>query len=144
MGNVKKERRKKGGVHLQGAGLRSMLMLLEVKGRQVLLGCNCRGEVLKAWAEQVDADSMAIAECLAIGLVIQAAIEEGYEQVKIEGDAKIVFDAICNIGQSICWELHQYVEMIRSVVKASETPKFCFNWVPRILNKSADALVKWA
>ena len=56
---------------------------------------------------------MAIAECLSIGLVIQAAIEEGYEQVKIEGDAKIVFDAICNIGQSICWELHQYVEMIK-------------------------------
>ena len=37
MGNVKKERRKKGSVHLQGAGLRSMLMLLGVNGRQVLL-----------------------------------------------------------------------------------------------------------
>ena len=37
MGNVKKERRKKGGVHLQGAGLRSMLILLGVKGKQVLL-----------------------------------------------------------------------------------------------------------
>ena len=82
---------------------------------------------MKAWVEQVDADSVAIAECLAIGLVIQAAIEEGYEQVKIEGDAKIVFDAICNIGQSVCWELHRYVETIRSVVKESETPKFCFN-----------------
>ncbi|KAF3955943.1 hypothetical protein CMV_018900 [Castanea mollissima] len=108
------------------------------------LARNCRGEILKAWAEQVDAVSVAIPECLAIGLAIQAANEEGYEQVTIEGDAKIVFDAICNTDQSVCWELHQYVEIIRSVVKESQTPKFCFSCVPRILNKSADALVKWA
>ena len=33
---------------------------------------------------------MAIAECLAVGLAIQVTIEEGYEQVKIEADAKSV------------------------------------------------------
>lgn len=24
------------------------------------------------------------------------------------------------------------------------SPNFCFNWVPRILSRSADAFVKWA
>ena len=38
----------------------------------------------------------------------------------------------------------QRLFLIPSATLESETPKFCFNWVPTILNKSADALVKWA
>lgn len=62
--------------------------------------------------------------CWASSLAISVAIEEGYEQVKIEGDAKIVFDAICNFGQEVGWELYQYIEIIRSAVKESESPNF--------------------
>ena len=49
----------------------------------------------------MDAYSVAIAECLDVGLAIQVTIEEGYEQVKIEADAKSVFDAIYNFGQEV-------------------------------------------
>ena len=73
----------------------------EGKACVVGLARNYRGEFLKAWFEQMNAYLVAIAECLAVGLAIQVTIEEGYEQVKIEADAKSVFDAIYNFGQEV-------------------------------------------
>ena len=84
------------------------MMLLGGKERQVFSGLvrNNKGELLKVWVEQGDTLLVTVAECIAVEVAIQVAIEKGYEQVIVEGDSKSVIDTINNGGKSVGWELY--------------------------------------
>ena len=62
------------------------MMLLGGKERQVFSGLvrNNKGELLKVWVEQGDTLLVTVAECIAVEVAIQVAIEKGYEQVIVE------------------------------------------------------------
>ena len=79
------------------------MMLLGGKERQVFSGLvrNNKGELLKVWVEQGDTLLVTVAECIAVEVAIQVAIEKGYEQVIVEGDSKSVIDTINNGGKSV-------------------------------------------
>ncbi|XP_004305406.1 PREDICTED: putative ribonuclease H protein At1g65750-like [Fragaria vesca subsp. vesca] len=110
-----------------------------VQGRSAVGGFvfrNSDGNVILAAAKGLGSTTIPTAEATALRDNLVKARDRGYMNVQVEGDSKLVIDAI-NGKLSPPWRLQKIVQDIRTI--ATSFSSVCFNHVYREANFVADA-----
>ena len=102
------------------------------------------GSIIKAWAKQTVHLDPTVAEASAIVWALELAMEEGFENIIVESDAKICVDALnCPIDESP-WKIHALSTHSLDLALNFSASACVFLWVRRDANQMAHALAKVA
>ncbi|XP_075636787.1 uncharacterized protein LOC142609029 [Castanea sativa] len=101
---------------------------------------NEAGGVVKAWARTLPKCEPIAAEAAAIVWALNLAMEEKFQNIVIEGDAKLCFDAINGDVQNCHWNAKTL--LANPVELKAYFANCCFCWVKRECNVIAHALTK--
>ena len=102
---------------------------------------NEKGELLKAWAKHTDGGDTLEANTHAVLWALELALLEGFQDIIIEGDAKLCLDAIGDKSVS-SWTIGSLIDNIGE--RSNFFMSFSFCWVKRDANYVAHALAKFA
>ena len=81
----------------------------EEKTSLAIVGRDDKGELLFAWAEQIEPVSPLVGEAKATLCAIKRAIENGFSKIIVEGDAWNVIDPLSNAGKTPHWSIVEVV-----------------------------------
>ena len=101
-----------------------------------------RGEVLKAWTNNILASDPTIAEASAIPWALELAIQENYLKVIVESDAKICVDNLNGYPEEWSWEISSLCNNSLDFVLRFVSCSFC--WTKREANTMAHSLARFA
>ena len=113
------------------------------KGTYAGVERNSKGKCLEAWVGKTVACSPLVAEALAVRRAVEVYVLHKMHKVIIEGDAKVIIEAVTCKTTTLNWEYSQIIHDIKALIKNMVSSKFCFLWVNRQGNMAAHMLVKW-
>ena len=103
---------------------------------------NHSGNIIRVWAKKINFLDPAIAEAAAINWALNLAIEEGFERVIVESDAKNCIDELSCSPEASSWRFNSLSS--HSLELVSHFQSCYFHWVRRNANQTAHALAKVA
>ncbi|KAL0009349.1 hypothetical protein SO802_010851 [Lithocarpus litseifolius] len=113
----------------------------EGKTSVAVVGRDQKGNLVATWVEQRCPGSPLSGEANAALLAIQRAVEAGFKNVVIEGDALNVIEPLRNQLIAPHWSIKFVVEDILYFAKGLDNVKFSF--VCRVGNEAAHLLARW-
>ena len=100
------------------------------------------GKILNAWAKEHMAGDALFAESSAFVWALQLAKNNGMKKIIVEGDAKLVVDALLSSPDDVRWDI---VALISDALCLAGTFSSCkFGWIKREGNVAAHSLAKYA
>ena len=90
------------------------------------MGRDEKGDLIFAWAEQVELSSPLVGEAKVALCVIKRAIENGFSKIIVEGDACNVKDPLSNTGMKPHWSIAEVTADILDFVKCFDVVSFSF------------------
>ena len=113
------------------------VVVREEKTSLAIVGKDDKGDLLFAWAEQIEPGSPLVALC-----AVKRAIENGFSKIIVEGDAWNVIDPLSNTGNGPHWSIVEVVTDILDFVKCFDA--ILFSFVYREGNVPTHLLAQWA
>ena len=111
------------------------------------MGRDDKGELLFAWAKQIEPGSPLVGEGKAAFCAIKRAIENEFSKIIVEVDAWNVIDPLSNAGKTPHWSIVEVVTDILYFVKCFDAIVFSFVYregsVPVHLLAQWTAFVNW-
>ena len=111
------------------------------------MGRDDKGELLFAWAKQIEPGSPLVGEGKAAFCAIKRAIENEFSKIIVEVDAWNVIDPLTNAGKTPHWSIVEVVTDILYFVKCFDAIVFSFVYregsVPVHLLAQWTAFVNW-
>lgn len=90
---------------------------------------NSKGERLEAWVGKTVGCSALVAEALAVRRAVEVYVLHKMHKVIIEGDAKVIIEAVTCKTRTLNWEYSQLIHDIKALIKNMASSKFSFPWV---------------
>jgi ribonuclease HI len=103
---------------------------------------NEHGNIVKAWAKEHMAGDALFAEASAFLWALQLAKNSGMQQIIVEGDAKLVVEALLKNANDVSWTIAAIIS--DALVLASSFSSCKFGWIKRDGNTVAHMLAKFA
>ena len=116
------------------------LAVREEKTSLAIVGRDDKGDLMFAWAKQIEPGSPLMGEAKAALCAIKRAIENGFSKIIVEGDAWNVIDPLSNTGMTSHWSIAEVITNILDFVKCFDDISFS---VYREGHVSAHLLAKW-
>ena len=98
----------------------------EEKTSLATVGRDDKGDLIFAWAEQVEPGSPLVGVAKVALCAIKRAIENGFSKIIVEGDAWNVKDPLCNIGMKPHCSIAKVIADILDFVKCFDVVSFSY------------------
>ena len=114
----------------------------EEKTTVAVVGRDSVGNLLVAWSEHFESGNSLLGEARAAWYAMRCAVNEGFQNIILEGDAWNVIEPLKNSDVTPHWSIRSILEDILLFVNSFSNVEFSF--VLRKANVSAHLLAQWA
>ena len=114
----------------------------EEKTTVVVMGKDTAGNLLLAWSKQFESRNSLLGEARAAWYAMRCAMNEGFQNIILEGDARNVIEPLKKSDVTSHWSIRSILEDILFFANCFSNVDFSF--VHRKSNVSAHLLAQWA